>query len=446
MPARHRLCALLVAGLATAVVAPPPAAAFRILTARKVIRLENRGDAERNRATLVVGRDRALAAPYDPRCPAASAVEIEVYLQSTLRDAVLARADLDCAKWSVSRGTFRYADPTGTVRRIRYGKSGLRIDAGGPGFAPPSGPVGFAQVELAIGDEILRARAHNFARNDAQAVRSRRPTAAAAAGEAGFWDALTGDDSSEEREQETLRALRKARRRDGRSHFLLAMLHLYRFGQRVTRFDDVHPDAREELVLANASFATAVPLLWNDATGTGDSRVPGFAAAAKYIQGVVDGDGALRDAGLADLARAVEVNAFFNVFDYIPVIQALSAGDPAFQQAFTLVTTYLNDPDTLACVVDQPEICANEGMAPRNLQGSLTLFGDLYLKAGQLAPAQTWYTLARAFPDTATWTFASILDDRIANAAARAALYADPTNDPPIIGATTEACAMCHQR
>ena len=439
----------LVAALALSMVhTVATAAGFQVLTAGKVIRLENRGDPARNTATLVVGRDRALQSLRDPRCPATSAVEVEVYLQSTFRDAVLAEVELDCSKWSAARGGFRYSDPDGTIRRIRYGRGGLRIDVGGAGFMPHTGPVGFAQVELVIGNDRLRVRAHNFVRNDAESIRSRKPTSAAAAGEAAFWDAITGDDSSEAREQEALRILGKARKRDGRSHFLRAMLHLYRFGQRVTRFDDVSSDAREELVQANAAFATALPLLWDDATGTGDSRVPGFAAAAKYMQGVVDGDAALRAAGLADLAHAVEVNAFFNVFDFIPVLQALPPGDAAFQEAFTFVTTYLNDPATLQCVITQPEICANEGLAPRNLQGSLTLFGDLYAKAGNLQQAQTWYNLGIAFPDTATWKFRAILQDRVANAAARVALYADANaaNDPPLVGAGPEACAVCHVR
>src|SRR6185369_12143378 len=96
-------------------------------------------------------------------------------------------------------------------------------------------------------------------------------------GEAGFWDAILGNASSEADEQNVIRLLETAvsiRPGDGRSHFLLAMLHLYRFGQRVVRFDDVSVEARAELAAANDSFFAAVPLLWNAKTGTGDSRVP----------------------------------------------------------------------------------------------------------------------------------------------------------------------------
>jgi hypothetical protein len=425
-------------------------AGFQVLTVAKVVRLENRGDPARNGGTVTVGRDRALQTLHDPRCPATSAVQVEAYLQSTFRDAILLDATLDCAKWRASRGGYRYDDPDGAVRSIRYGKSGLRIEVGGAGYTPIDGPVGFVQAQLAVGDALLRARFHNFKRNDATAVRSRKPSRAAAAGEAGFWDVLLGDDSSEAREQAVIRDLTKAvrrDRRDGRSHFLLAMLRLYRFGQRIVRYDDVSAEARDELLAANDAFAAAVPLLWDDATASGDSRVPGFAAGSKWIQGAVDDDEALRAAGLAELRRAVEINAFFNVFDFIPVLQALPPSDPLFAETFAFVTTYLNDPDTLSCVVTQPEICGNMGFAPHNLQGSLVLFGDLYAKAGDVSRASMWYSLANAIPDTPTWKFAPILADRAA-VSERVALYADadPANDPPIIGAAAEACAVCHDR
>jgi hypothetical protein len=446
-----RAAALVVAFASLAPAATVSAAGFQVLTAGKVAWFENRGDAALNGGVVLVGRDRALQVLYDPTCPAASGVDVEAYLQSTFRDAPLAHVDLDCAKWVTMGPGFRYDDPTGTVRSIRYTRAGLRIEVGGRGFTPIDGPVGFLQVQLRIGDQTLRTRFHNFRRNDGQVVRSRRPTLAAALGEAGFWDVLLGDDASEARQQQVIGVLEDAVRRnagDGRSHFLLAMIHLYRFGQRVARFDVVSPAARAELAAANDAFDAAVPLLWHDAAGAGDSRVPGFAAAAKYMQGVLENDPTLRAQGLADLDRAVEVNAFFNVFDYIPVLQFLPPGDPVFQRGFALFDAYLNDPETVRCVGTQPEICANAGFAPHNIQGALTLFGDVYAKAGDLAQAERWYGLVNAFPDTATWRFASAVAERTANAAARVALYldGDPSNDPPMIGAGTEACAVCHNR
>src|SRR5579883_2564446 len=409
----RRMATRLVLSLALAAPVLASAAGFEVLTVGKVARLVNRGDPAKNRAVIVVGRDRALATLHDPRCPAASTVTLEAYLQATTRDAVLASVALDCTKWRARGQGYVYRDGGGPVRAIRYATSGLRIDV--------------------------------------SEVRSRKPSRAAAAGEVGFWDVLLGDDDTEARAIATIRRLTQAARRDphdGRSLFLLAMMHLYRFGQQVTDYAAASVAAKTELRSANAAFAKAVPLLWNDATATGDSRVPGFAAAAEYLQGVVDGDATLRNRGFADLERAIALNPFFNVFDAIPVLQATPPHDPLFEAAYAKVSAYLNDPETLACVSTQPEICANAGFAPHNLQGSLTLFGDVALKHGDLAPARTWYTLAAAVPGTSTWPFEPILDDRLAHVDARAALYedADPSNDPPVIGAGREACAVCHRR
>jgi hypothetical protein len=437
--------------LIAATIAAAPAHAFEVLTVGKTARFKNVGDPARNGGTISVGADRALQVLTPPTCPATSAVEIEAYLQSTVRDSVLAHVDLDCAKWSAYGSRYRYFDPAGTVRSIRYSQRGLRIDIRGAGFTPIDGPVAYLQGQLTIGARTLRARFHNFAQNDGRAVASRRPSAAAAAGEAGFWDALTGDASSEADEQATLAQLQQAVARDprdGRSYFLIAMMHLYRFGQRVVNVAESSPEAHAELVASNAAFAAALPLLWDDATATGDSRVPGFAGAGTFTQGAVENDPVLRARGLAELRRSLEVNDFFNIFDFIPVLQVLPPSDPAFTEAFAFVSAYLTDPATLQCVGTQPELCANAGFAPRNLQGSLTLFGDLYVKHGDLASAQGWYNLVASIPGTATWPFKSALDERIAHTAERVALYqdADPSNDPPLIGAGAEACAVCHVR
>src|SRR5262249_36563647 len=147
--------------------------------------------------------------------------------------------------------------------------------------------------------------------------------------------------------------------RDGRVAFLLAMLHLYRFGQATTRFDAVPPAARDDLAAATRVFAHAVPLLWR--AGRGDSRVPGFAAAAEYALGVVDHDDRLRAAGLADLDAAIAVNGFFNVFDLIPVSQATAPTDPLFADVVRRFDAYLGASDTLQCPITQPEICADQG-------------------------------------------------------------------------------------
>lgn len=439
--------------LATATLtARPAAASFTMLNVGKRATLSNRGNPATNGGYFVVRRDPGLRPLLAPGCPSVSKVEVEAYLQSTYRDAILAKVTLDCSKWTNKRGTWRYSDPGGTVKSIRYGKNGLSIEVGGPGYTPIAGPVGFIQAQLQIGDEILRARFHNFDRNDAAQVRTRQPSLAAAHGEAGFWEVILHDDHSEANQQETIASLRNAAAhdpRDGRSRFLLGMIYLYRFGQVTPDYEQATDAAKADLRESNAWFTESLPLLWDGATLTGDSRVIGFVGAGRFAQSVVEHDAALQAQALADLQVAVQVNQFFNVFDLIPVLQSVKPNDPLFATAYAFVISYLEDPATLACVGSQPELCANAGMAPNNISGSLTLFGDLYAKAGDLAKANMWYGLASALQSsTDPWPFKYALDARVANVPGRIALYqdADPANDPPLIGAGVEACSVCHQR
>jgi hypothetical protein len=437
--------------MATAVVTSAPGLAsslgVQVLTVATTARFRNPDSGQRS-GFVRVGRDPALRSAADPTCPVASRVELESYPQAAARVARQVEVALDCAKWKAKRGGWIYRDSAGPVRAIRYGASGLRVEFAGSAI-DPGGPVGYLQAQLTVGARRYRIRVHNFRRNDRTAIRGRRPSAAAAAGEAAFWAVLLADDDSAARDQEAIVQLGKAARRssgDGWSRFLRAMMHLYRFGRMTTDYADVDPAARAELDAANDWFAKALPLLWDGARG--DSRVPGFAAAARYLQGVVHGDTTLRARGLADLADAVASNGFFNVFDYIPVIQATPPDDPEFAVAFGAVAAYLDDPATLACVGTQVEICANEGFAPHNVEGAVTLFGDVFAKGGDLTRAQLFYGLAAATAPASGWPFAAIAQDRVAGAAARVAAYrdADPTNDPPILGAGHEACAVCHRR
>ena len=130
--------AALASMLAVSCALPAAAVGFQVLTSGKLARFDNRGDPALNGGVVVVGRDRALRTLHDPTCPATSTVEVEAYLQSTFRDAILAHVELDCAKWSRAGNGFRYSDPNGTVRSIYYAHMGLRIDIRGPGFAPSS--------------------------------------------------------------------------------------------------------------------------------------------------------------------------------------------------------------------------------------------------------------------------------------------------------------------
>jgi hypothetical protein len=104
--------------------------------------------------------------------------------------------------------------------------------------------------------------------------------------------------------------------------------------------------------------------------------------------------------------------------------------------------------DNLTCPFTIPEICNNAGMAPHNFEGTLLLLGDIYAKGGRLANAEIWYSLAQATGRRTGYRYQAIIDERIATAAARVALYqdADPGNDPPLIGGGGASCIYCHNK
>src|SRR5262249_34901038 len=137
-------------------------------------------------------------------------------------------------------------------------------------------------------------------------------------------------------------------------------------------------------------------------------------------------------------------------FDYIPVAQALPAFDPRFQDVFDRVSRYLTDPETLRCVVTQPEICNDAGYAPRNTPGSLALFGDVDAKGGNADGAEMWYGLALALAGGGSRPspFLPAREPRATGAAGRGALSraAAPGNAPGVSGGGAGAGPACHTR
>jgi hypothetical protein len=225
------------------------------------------------------------------------------------------------------------------------------------------------------------------------------------------------------------------------------MMNLYRYGRFLDAAGRPTAAARASIDAAVEAFEVAAPRLWDGTNG--DSRVPGFVAAAVFSQGFAHDSEMLMNQGIADLQAAVDVNAFFNVFDLITVLQALPASDPRWQQAYDDVITYLEDPATLPCVGTQPEICGNAGLALHNTGGALVLFGDVYAKAGNAEQALFWYNFAKAIGSLESpWAFQGLADQRVLDVDARVARYLDddPGNDDPVIGIGDENCSVCHRR
>lgn len=443
--------ALLLALLAAGTAMPAAAVDLTLLTRGKSLRLTGASDTQAARGVVRFSADPALADAPDPSCPATSSFELGLFTVSANAVERGPKTVLDCTKWRRRSRGWVYSDPAapGGVRAITYGPAGLVVKLVGPDALPAHGPLGYAFVWLEIGPRRYHGRFHQFRHNGATRIVSRTTPRLAADAERAFWAVLTGDDDSEDGQQATLAALTAAAAAtpgDGRSRFLLGMLRLYRFGQMTQTIADASPAAVEELRAAVAAFGEADPILWHRDTRSGDSRMPGFSAAARYALAVATRDEALRTQALAEFDYALEINAFFNVFDLMTVLQAEPPSSAAFQSAFAEVDAYLADPTTFQCAVTQPEVCTGNGLGPGSLPGTFVLFGDVYAKAGRLADAQRWYGLGMA--TEGGWVFEGLATARAEGAEARVAAYQDrdPGNDPPIIGAGAEACRSCHYR
>lgn len=428
-----------------------PAQALTLLTESKVGVFRHDPATGSASAQISVGRDRALATLEDPTvCPASASIRLAYYPTATNLVTGGPEVALPCERWSRIPGGFLYRDPDGTaggIRTVRYTTRGLSVDARSPGFAPVVGPVGYAQMWLTIGDTRYLVRLHDFVVNGPETVISRRASRDGAAGEAAFWDTLWGD---AERTDEALHFLERAvarNRRDARSHFLLGMQYLNLYGQETADLN--HPSERAKRLVeqSRAAFDRAVPLLWDGSNG--DSRVPGFAAAATYAKGVGFGDAALTAQGVEELEYATSINTLFNSFDLLAVAPAISNRDPLYARVIELLDVTF--PEVASYCGTQQEICFNDGMAPHNLEGTFTLFGDIYAKGGRTESARGYYTSALGLGSASGWDprFVAAVQQRLDDLEGRVARYQDddPSNDPPFVGAGgAGACAYCHQK
>jgi hypothetical protein len=428
-----------------------PARALTLLTEGKVGIFRHDAATGAGSAFLTVGGDRALATLEDPTiCPASAKLQLASY--PTALNLVVGgpAVDLPCEHWSRVPGGYLYRDPSGAaggVRTVRYTTHGLSVDARTPGLTPVTGPVGYVEMWLTVGSTRYLVRLHDFAENGPAAVISHRPSHEAAAGESAFWDTLWGD---AERGDEALDLLGRAVARDrraGHASFLIAMMHLYRYGREVA--DPVHPSevGKVEVLASRAAFDRAVPLLWN--VTSGDSRVPGFAAAATYAKGVGFADPAETARGVAELEYASTINTLFNSFDLFAVAPAVPPDDPLYARVLQLLDVTF--PQVATQCGTQGEICFNDGMAPHNLEGTFLLFGDIYAKGGRIEQATSYYGSAAAAGASSGWdpTFVEAARQRLSDVDQRAALYqdGDRANDPPFMGSGgASACAYCHRK
>jgi hypothetical protein len=428
--------------LALLLAAAAPARAITLLTTGKVAVFRSPAGAEAT-ALVRVGADRAFHTLRDPRCPTPSSLRFALSRRGADFENHKEGIDLPCENWRAAKGAYRYLAADGApggVRDILYSHGKLIIRAGGASYRPVVGPVAYVEAWLTIGDEVQLVRFQNFRQNDAESIVTRRPSASAAAGEAAFWDTVWADHP---RSDQALRLLTRAVRhdpRDGRSQFLLGMLHLYRGTQACAQFDfrNLCDDAKAEGFAAQEPLDRASELL------AADTRVPGFRAATSYGNGYERNDPAELALGMQQLETAIDSNPLFDSFDAFAVVAPiLPASDPYYQNRILPLVDFVFSQGS--CLVTLPETCTNAGMAPHNFEGTMLLLGDIYVKGGRAGSAEPWYRLGQSFGESTGYRYEAALNDRVEHLAERAALYqdADPTNDPPLIGG---GCVYCHNK
>lgn len=258
--------------------------------------------------------------------------------------------------------------------------------------------------------------------------------------DAAFWQTLWAEADREEESLALYEQAIAANPDDGRSYFLKGMMHLYRYGHSISSFDEFNEFAAAEIAQANADLDRAVEL-------TPENRgYPGFRGAATFQHGVTLDDTALRELGIDQLRASMELWPIFNRFSFLGTVAAVVPADSElFREAYGHFIDLLSPASLAQCT---GEICGNAGRAPRNLEGSGILFGDIYAKAGNLQQARGWYQLAFGAGSATGWRFTGIAQQRLATAPERVALYRDedPDNDPPLVGLANESCAICHAR
>ncbi len=90
--------------------------------------------------------------------------------------------------------------------------------------------------------------------------------------------------------------------------------------------------------------------------------------------------------------------------------------------------------------------CWNGGVVDHLWEGILIIFGDIYVKHGDVDSALNLYSQAERAPNFDAFLFEADLEARIADAEDRAALYLDddPFNDPPTWMEGDKLCVGCH--
>ena len=272
-----------------------------------------------------------------------------------------------------------------------------------------------------------------------------------------FWATLHG--GAYQRIPTALTALKAAYLRtpnDAVTAAHIGWLHIWRLGERA-RLAQVTPDITDDAVLARKYFEEAVRLDPNEA------RYLGFYASLLMAEGTIHKDEKMVRRGFFTMKDAVAAWPEFNLFTAGYTASTQPVGSDRYRDALEQQWRNLDvcvgervdraNPDyarymRLEAREGPKRVCWNSWIAPHNFEGFFLNFGDMLVKAGQLGPAVTMYGNARLAREFPTWPYRSVLEARIAGAAANVEAFrkSDPAPDAPTLMVRSPfACTACHQ-
>jgi hypothetical protein len=108
-------------------------------------------------------------------------------------------------------------------------------------------------------------------------------------------------------------------------------------------------------------------------------------------------------------------------------------------------TSYASERAEQRDVTGPRRVCWNSWAAPHNFEGVFLHNGDVLVKDGQPELARAMYRNARLSRDYDSWPHRAALEQRIATAEQRSALFAAGGDGTMMVNSPL-ACTGCHQR
>ena len=277
----------------------------------------------------------------------------------------------------------------------------------------------------------------------------------AAAARATFWRAFESGRYDES--PQVIAALTTAylkNPRDPETTLLLGLAHLWRLGERA-RLTAPDPRITEHAILAEKYLLEAQRLAPHDA------RIPGWLGSVQLALGKIDQNEKLMRTGYFSLRDGVRKFPEFNAFTLGYALSRLPATDPKYLEAVDSMWQSLAhcrqlnpgsvDGGRFLSSPDAPganRACWNGPKAPHNIEGFFLNFGDMLVKAGDVALARKLYRYAELSPTYNEWPYRTVLEAHSQQAEARAVLFrdGDDSNDPVMMIDSAHDCMACHQR